>query len=375
MHTRIERFAAALVGLVLGQMVGNNSQTIAKVFLLLSDDLQYTQKEVAEVSLHVIFVIACAGACFGALAAKRGWASFEQVVTSVSVAAVVAFFAIVDHSLPVGRGDARLEFGETMYYLGWLVALWFVPFAFLPNPGGTFHEWIRRGGGVLAVSATMAAACFLVGAVLETAVREVVDARGWLTNGESYMNDPLRFWMARPATVNAVCGAYIVVAFCGIWWRGLWRSGLAAWMWMAGVTAFVTVYTGVYGWILYAPDKGAAPGYFFLAFSALPIVVALTVLLAHCFARGGNAQAARAHVGWSVSPSFWWLIPVGFAVGFGLNAMLGFAPLARTDGATPRQLLVLTIAHSINGIVLGVNLRLMVCAFRLIPDAGDVRSE
>lgn len=78
----------------------------------------------AESSLHAIYIIASVGACFGAWAVKRGWANFEQVVTSVAIAAVVAGFSIVDHSLPpVNQTETLLPFGETSYYLGCFIGL------------------------------------------------------------------------------------------------------------------------------------------------------------------------------------------------------------------------------------------------------------
>ena len=346
-----------------GSLRGNNSVTIAKMVVFLRDK-SYTREMVAEVSLHVIFILATVGACFGAFAARRKWASFEQVVMSVSIAAIVALFAIVDHSLPIVNGDEVLPFGETMYYLGWVVGLWFVPFVLLPSPDGSFSGWIRRGGGLLVVGAAMAVACFVVGAGLQIAMRSILNTSGWL-DGNSYLNDTLAFWMARPITVNAICGAYVVVAFSGIWWRGLWRSAASARIWTAGMSAFAIIYTGVYGWFFYAYDKSAAPWQFFLAFGALPAVVMLTVLIAYGLTRRDSTDVP---VGWPVSTWFWWLLPMGFAIGFALSALLGFAPLAQCDGATDKQLIVLVVAHAINGVVLGLTLRLMACAFWLIPD-------
>ena len=359
----LERFATTLVGLVLGQVVGNNSVTIAKAFVIWRDQ-PYTREWVANVSLQVIFVLATLGASFGAFAVRRKWASFEQVVTSVAIAVVVALFAIVDHSLPTVKGDEQLPFEETAYYLGWVVALWFVPFVALPSPDGSFSGWLRRGGGLLIVSATMTLACFVEGAVLELAGRRILEAGRWLEGG-SYLNDPLRFWMARPVTVNAICGTFIVVTFSGIWWRGLWRTVPFAHIWTVIVSTFSIAYTGLYGWFFYAPGKSGAPWQFFLAFGALPATVTLTVLVAYGLTRRDNMKIP---VGWPVSKWFWWLLPAGLGINFGLSALFGFAPLAKLDGAAANQVIVLVVAHGINGFLLGLTLRLMVWVCWLIPD-------
>ncbi len=347
--TGLQRFAAALVGLILGQVTGDKSITIAKAVLYLwNDGKSYERETVAEASLAVLFIFACVGIIFGAFATRRKWASFEQVVMSMVVVVIVAFFTIVDHSLPNAVGDSRLPFWETMYYLGWVITLWFLPVILLPNPDATFPGWVRRGGVVLAVSATMAGACWAVGGILELAA-------GYI------FNVSLSFWMARPVTINAICGAFVAVTFVGIWWRGLWWSAISPFIWLIGMTILVIAYTGVYGWFFYAPGKVAPPWQFFLTFSAFPTVVAATVLVAYKLTR--RRDNVGFSVGWPVSRWFWRLLPVGFAFGFALIAWLGFASLAQHD-----ETINLVIAHSLNGILLGLSLRVMELALRLIPE-------
>ena len=173
----LQHFTAALVGLVLGQLAGSHSVTLARVWWFLYDKDRYTSELVAESSLHVIYIIVSVGACFGAWAVKRGWASFDQVVTSVAVAVVVAGLSIVDHSLPPLKQSARpLPFGETSYYLVWILGLWFGPFVLLPrrNPGDA--GWFRRGGGFLCVTVAMGIAGLLVGLLVETLATESYEA-------------------------------------------------------------------------------------------------------------------------------------------------------------------------------------------------------
>ena len=210
----------------------------------------------------------------------------------------------------------------------------------------------------------MGIAGLVVGALLEGIVSLVLDTYTWLDGG-SYLNDSQRFWMARPITVNVICCGYVVIAFSGIWWRGLWRSAIFARIWIGGMCMFATIYTGLYGWFFFAQGKSAAPWQFFLAFGTLPVATTLTIMTAYKLT--GNKRT-DVPVGWPVSAWFWWLLPLGLAGSFALIALLGFGPLAQCDGATDRQLNALIVVHGINGVVLGLTLRLTTWTFRLIPD-------
>ena len=194
----------------------------------------------------------------------------------------------------------------------------------------------------------------------------ILEHYGWL-HGGSYLNDPQSFWMARPITINAIAAAYVVVAFSGIWWSSLWRSAAYVRIWAGVMSAFAIIYSGIYGWFFYAPEKSVVPWQGFLAFGTLPAAVALTVIAAYRLTRRNRTDLA---VGWPVSTWFWWLLPTGLAMSFALSALLVFVPLAQSKCATCNQMMVLVVAHGINGFVLGLTLRLMTWAFRLIPDAN-----
>ena len=353
------------MGLVLGQLAGSNSVTIAKVILFWNNG-RYTRDGVAEASLHVIFFLASAGACLGAVAAMRGWIKFEQILTSTAIAGIVALLTIVDYSLPLPEGDVQLPFWEMLYYLGWIIGLWFAPLFVLPGHDGDFLVRVRRGCALLVVAAGMSMAGVVVGGSLELAAERVPDIRRWL-EGPSYLSDPQRFWMARPVTVNAICGAYVGVAFASVWWRGLWRSNVSAWMWTTGMSVFAIVYTGIYGAAFYAEGKSGAPWRFFLGFGALPASVALTVVVTYKLTHLKNARDA---VGWPVSIWFWRTLPVGLAVIFAVTALHGLAPLADYDGAEDTQRRVLVVAHAVNGVVMGLTLRLLRCTLVVARTAG-----
>ena len=377
----LKRFTAALVGLVIGQIVGDNSITVAKLFLYFWDGSSYEKWHVTQASLVVIFVVTCAGVTFGAFMAKRDWADDEQIVWSMVTAVFVALFAIIDQSLPEPVGDSQLPFIETIYYLGWAVGLWLVPVILLPNPDRSFARRIRHAGGLMAVSAGIAVVCWFSGAVLIQVVRYALDHHPLLLETLQNKNgnpaDSRRFWLASPSTVNPICGAFFAVAFSPIWWHKLWhRERVKARLWIISFVAFTFVYAAVFGGILYA-ERGCTTGAeayalcawkFSLAFGAIPVVVTVTVLLAFRLTQVEPPNS----IGWPVSGRFWWFLPLGLAIGFAAVAvLLGLAPLARLDGVSPTQIGALTIAHTVNGALLGLVLRVFEPATKLIRVMAD----
>ena len=75
--TTLKRFASALVGLVIGQILVDKSDTIAKLLVYLSHGPNIDKWRVAQMSLVVIFVFICADVGLGAFVAKRGWVAYE----------------------------------------------------------------------------------------------------------------------------------------------------------------------------------------------------------------------------------------------------------------------------------------------------------
>ena len=358
----LQRFGAALVGLVLGQLAGSNSVTFAKVWWFLYDESKYTSDRVAESSLHVIYIIASMGACLGAWAVKRGWATFEQVVTSVAVAVVVAGLSIVDYSLPpVNQVDTLLPFRETTYYLGWVLGLWFVPFFLLVRRYPGDASWFHRCGGFLCVTVAVGAVGLLVGLLVETLATVLSEAATqWL--GQSYIEDVQRFWVARPASINTIGGSFVVVAFASIWWRGVWPTRAGARIWTFSTVALTAAYASLYG-ALYCTDESSASVRCALAFGALPLVIAAGVLVSYGLARRNEEVAS---IGWPVSGLFWWLLPVSLAIGYSGIAILGLAPVTEYRAGSGGPAWVLVLAHAFNGACFGVALRATTYAFRLM---------
>ena len=382
--TALQQFAAALVGLVLGQIVGDKSVTVAKLFLFFWSGPTYPQWHVTQASLLVILVVACAGVTFGAFAAKRGWADHEQVVLSMVAAVIVALFTIIDQSLPNPTDSSSLPTKETLYYVGWVVGLWLVPVILLPNPNGQLSEKIRRGGGLMGVVSVMAVACWIGGALLIEVARYIVSHSAVsevMADAGANLDDPRKFWLASPSAVNPICSVLFVVSFLPIWWRDLWRHTRIGKVcaWVGSFSAFGFIYSGLFGGVFYAARGWAADlvargladtWQFFFIFGAFPAVVIVTVLLSFILTRRDDMSTAA---GWPVSSRFWLLLPLGFALGFAAVSLLGLAPLARLDGVSWSQVAVLTTAHAINGTLLGLTLRVLGLAVQLISRGPGTR--
>lgn len=349
----LQRFTAAVVGLLVGQLVASNSATLARVWWYLYDESRYTSDRVAELSLYVIYVVASAGACLGAWAVKRGWATLEQVVTSLAVAALSVGLSIVDHSMPPPKQGDTLPFGETSYYLGWLLGLWFLPFVLLVGRNGEAAGWLNRAGGLLCTSVFMG----MVGMVVGLSVEAIVSVLG-----ESYIKDAQQFWVARPATINTIGGSYVVVAFASIWWRRLWATAGVARTWTVCAVVGASAYAGLYGW-LYCENGLPAGIWCALSFSMLPTVTGAGVLGSYLVSRRSNEDVA---VGWPVTRRFWWLLPVSLTIGFASVALFGFGPLVECCGVQDAPNWVLVSAHALNGGSFGAALGATTYVFRLI---------
>ena len=347
------RYAAAIVGMVLGQLAGNSSHTLAKVILFV-DGEGYTYEQLAETSLHVILVLTGLGVVVGTIAAFRGLVGLEQVLTAVLSASVVGLAAVVDYSLPTVDGEIYLPFPKMIYYIGWVAVLWFVPLLLLPYPDRRFRKRLRQGCEVLLLVTAMTIGGVLAGLALEaTGERALITMGDWM--GQSIVSDPLRFWIVRPATLNGILGAYSGVAFLNIWWPGRWRSRRLAWRWTLLVTAFAVPYAGVYGAAFWDSSDTFGGWQEFLACGALPLCAVVAALMAYALTRPAVKTAAASP---SRSSSFWLILIAGLAIGLGVTAWLGLAPLASSGSLEKVELSVLVAAHGANGVAMGLVLLL-----------------
>ena len=343
------RFFAAFVGLLLGDIATNKSVTIAKGILYLKcSHCRYDMAKAADLALTVVATLIFLGLIFGAFAAKRKWVSYEQVALSLIAALGIAFFTILDHSLPGPDGSQPLSLTNKLYYLGWAFVLWIVPFILLhlrDKRTRQYTETIRRGITLSAMSAAMALVCGITGSIL----------MALMTIAQMEHKE----WIVRPTTINTILAAYIVVAFASVWWPGFWNSGrFAKCLWTIGFVTFAFLYAGYFGFEFYANQNGVSQWESFLVFGAYPVVVATTVVLIFSLThRSGRGRLAPC----SASSTFWWLLPPTLALGFAIIAWLGFP-----HPKSPPQHSQLIVAHAVNGLVLGLSLRFFQPALRWV---------
>ena len=341
------RFLAAFVGLILGDIATNKSVTIAKGILCLKKSgCSYNMVQVANLALTAITALICLALIFGAFAAKRKWVSYEQVALSLIAALVIAFFTILDLSLPGYSDSGLLSLENKLYYLVWAVVIWVVPVIplhLLQTPTRQYTQTMRRGISLCALSASMAVVCGLTGYLLMEL----------MTIAKLEHNQ----WIVRPSTVNTILGAYVVVASASVWWRDLWTlDRLARILWVIGFVAFAFLYAGYFGVAFHGNENDAPQWRPFVVLGAFPVVsVAVVVLIYRMTRRSGDGCM----VSWSVSSSYWSLMPTSLAVGFGIIAWLGLSHLV-----SPGQYLLFIVAHALNGFVLGLSLKLVQPALR-----------
>lgn len=366
----LQRSAAALIGLLFGQLAGDKSVVVARTFLHFKYGTSYEQWQVNETTFLVLLLFLGASVAFGVFMERRGWTNYEQIVISVFATVIAAFFVIVNQSLPQpGTDSESLPFKETIYYLGWLVGLWLVPTVLLPNPKPGVTTRIQRSGRLIAVSVMMVGVCLVAGLFLVEISKSIHNllCKIMQVNEAATLADPMKFWLASPSAVNPICGLFFVVAFSPIWWDGLWQHTKIAQarLWIGSFVTCTIFYAGVFGGVFYT-QRGwakslvacdlASAWQFFVAFGAFPAVMAVSVLLAFWLTRKKGPNV----VGWRVSRYFWWFLPPGLAIGFAMVALFGFAPPVRLAGASWWQIVVLASAHTINGFLLGLMLRISV---------------
>ena len=365
----LKQFAAALVGLVLGQIAGDKSIVVAKLFLYLWNwEEQYKLWHVTQASLVVIIITAFIGVIFGAFMVKRGWVNENQIVLSMVTAIFIALFVIIDQSLPTPLGESGLPFRETLYYVFWFIILWLIPGALLPNPEQSFARRIRLWGGMVAVLSVTALTFWLAGTLtIQGAVllESIIIAECTVANS----GDPRKFWLASPSIVNPICAALTVVALAPIWWRTLWSDTgvVKCGLWSISFIVFGIFYAGLFGGFLYA-ERGWAKVLvnndvvsrleFFTIFGSLPIIVVTVVILTYLLTRIKEPAGAAIRINWQVAGTFWWLLPVCMAASFGSFALLGLAPIVRLGGACQSHVWVLAGAHTMNGFIFGLIFRI-----------------
>lgn len=203
----------------------------------------------------------------------------------------------------------------------------------------------------------MAAGGLLIGAVLDGILRVVGSVV--LPGDEFFWDDATRFWIAAPPGVNAICGAYVPVAFAGLWWRELGWSKRDTWSWGLRFTLVAAFWSGLFGFYFY--ESSASPWRSAVGFGALPLAVSCAVSLTYGLTRRDDSAPP---VGWAVSERFRPLLGMVLATTFALTALVGLAPLNGDEGM---RRVVLVAAHGLNGFAMGAALGAVSHLFKLVP--------
>lgn len=359
----LKQFVAALIGLILGQIAGDKSIVLAKIFLYFWNNGQYQLWHVTQASLIIILLTAFIGVVVGVFMAKNRWADVNQIILSMATAILVATFSIIDQALPSPSDKSKLPFEETTYYVGWFIVLWLVSGILLPNPEQSFARRVRSWGGLMAVLSLMSGVSWILGALLiQVGVMLHKDILLNCSGGANFC-DPRKFWLASPSILNPIFVALTMVALIPFWWNSLWKNA-TNWQrlaWTTSFSAFGIIYAGIFGGEFYA-ERGWARStidshladerQFFIVFGSIPATAIVVTVLIFLWTRTPTESSIG--VGWPVHRAFYWLLPIVMGLGFMAVALLGFGPLVRVDGAHILEVWILAVGHGINGILFGL---------------------
>ena len=356
---RTRRLAAGFVAFVVGQLVGDKAVTVAKGILWVIDRKQlHNPDEVANATLLVIVILAAvSGVAGGVLAVWKKWVYAEALGLAVVVGLVTAAFVILDYGLAATTDGSGLVAGQASYFLFWVIGLWLLPAVVLPKHNRSTEGKVLVGYGMFTVVAGMTLVGVASGIILELAVCKA--EQWWIPEQAISWCSYERRWVARPVSINAICGALVVVACAPMWWHESKWSTRTAWTWTVAATAMAATYSGLWGAYLYRAGRFAEWRHAD-NFGALPVAGVLAVVLVYAATRGESGAVA---VGWSVTRWFWRLLPLAFAVICAINAMILLAPIEKYEG---EQWWILAVMHGFNGLVIGWSLMLTVRLFELM---------
>ena len=365
----LQRFIMAVVNLFFAQLVGEKSVILAKIYYFYfhgSDTFELWK--IIQLSLVLLFIFTCLAILIIVLLVESNSEQVVQVLIFVFSAFVIAFFAIIDQSLPSMNGGKQLPLWETLYYFGWPLILWFAIPYFLLH--GSLFERAQKSVIFIAISFVGIAICGIVGAVLLNLVSEILEYTNFLQCAVGIMNDTIKFWQASPPTINALSALFVVVAFAPKWWRNL-KLRVSWPVWILIITGFAIIYAGIFGSFFYVER----PHFYgqksiklqillFIEFGSFSLITTLVFLLSLWLVR--HQSNSRTDSGFPACNRFWLYLSIGLGLGFSLIQLLGFLPNGRFVEAETEQVLVTMASHALNGLCLGFSLRSLKYAIRYV---------
>lgn len=354
------RLVAALVGLVIGQIAASQAEVTAKIVLLVGHGFSFDPYDptfLFQARLVVLTVFTFIGAGFGYWAAWKQWYRFDQVVLGVATAVFVVALTIINEALPGKKqGPVSAEALGWLYYIVWAIGLLIVPVFIYPSREGSFDERMKNGAFLLAVTGMGCVAGLAAGLVvqelphlLQVLVPFTVD---WITPGgrdpfkELFRFNHLDAWIARPATIDALAGGLVMVAF-GPWLLPWQESERHKTCWVMGFSLAAIVLSGFFGSMLYFPGQT----WFVPLVDRLPLRLILFAVFAGFPAAVLAAVAIWFKLQTRRPPVANLLATAMLTVGFALIAT-ALALLQLGSGASLSQALALVLFHALNGLVL-----------------------
>ena len=366
-----------VLSLVIGYIGGEKLPIAARLFLhVWNAGDSYPAWRDTEASLVMLFVLSFTGIVLGAFLAKRGWVTDTQIIVAIVTATLSAVFIMLEDSV---LNRSSLPLNRMIYFLGWPTLMYFLSPVLIPRT--SMDERVTSAARLISVSTLVAVSCWATGAILVELFRiwpivlihDIV-----MAGGTANLADSRKFWTINPSGFNAVCGAYVVVAFVPLWWRRIWWriSATVKGIWIICYSLASIAYGGLYGKQFYVSNAWAralvgdsstiSDWRFFFVFAAYAVVPLVSMFLCFLFTRQ-KIRCGQEQDGWPVSRRFWWFLPVSIGVGFAIVVLIFVVPLLRNTGVTSlAQVVFLMSAHVINGIVLGFTLRLFDTGIRLI---------
>ena len=367
-HALPQDVVVGFLGFVVGQLLGDKAVTLGRVVVWAQERLRYKDPvHAVDAALLIILLSTAAAAVAGMwLTTRNKWEYAQALLVAAATGVVTAAFVILDYVVGPGGEDPSFRGWQASYFLLWIVVLWFLPTLGLPIPNRLAKDRVLAGYGVFAVAASMTTIGLVSGLFVET-VMCGAGAREWVEGGKAWCDLPEKSWIARPVTMNAFFGPLVVVTCAPMWWSGLGWSKYRRWVWICTFTTTAAILAGLWGAQLYRAGR-AATWTRFDNFAWLPIAGMLCLGLVYWVTR---EERKGADLGWSVSRSFWLLLPMSLAVVCVVNALVLLAQIETYEG---ERRWVLAAVHGINGVFMGAGLMATVRLFGLIPKPTEAVS-
>lgn len=359
----MERLRATIVGLLLGQFVGANAETLARLVLMVKHgQARPSSGDVFEVSLNVTFVVAFVGASVGLISARKGWIEYEKVLFGLIAAVVATLLAAIKNSLPPVVDGAAYAFKlvHVLYFIVWAVVVVALPAVIAPNRSHDFEARAQIGShiiGVVTASAVTGAVCcqLLSWLLARPAASNFINAVFISLGAQSDWNGAL--WMMGAGSIGGILPAALLATFLPLWYPALWRTSrpISRLSWVFGFAVFTVLWTGIYGALLYSDRDWlkqaleqaiVTRAQLFFAFASFAVSMYLSFFASYLMCA---RETKYALVAWPVSRRFWVVFPLLNGISFGFAAYVLFGAILQSHEPYVHFRIGVTVALGVTG--------------------------